>query len=203
MSLVNFVKTELKNLVSAPATEKYPDGPPTYKEVTRGHVVNDMDLCVLCGVCQMRCPTKAITVDKKVQTWSIRPFSCIQCRRCVDNCPKKSLSIAKEYTEPDVIKKQFDFELSEKQKAMLAEQARQAAERAALAAQRAASAASSAKAELGQGKENPAKSTVASASSSAGAELGPHKDQSTAERAASAAGSGDPTGAGSAEDKKQ
>ena len=180
MSLVNFVKTELKNLVSAPATEKYPDGPPTYKEVTRGHVVNDMDLCVLCGVCQMRCPTKAITVDKKVQTWSIRPFSCIQWRRCVDNCPKKSLSIAKEYTEPDVIKKQFDFELSEKQKAMLAEQARQAAERAALAAQRAASAASSAKAELGQVKDKPTKAT-----------------------AASAASSGDPTGAGSAEDKKQ
>lgn len=183
MSLVNFVKTELKNLVSAPATEKYPDGPPTYKEVTRGHVVNDMDLCVLCGVCQMRCPTKAITVDKKVQTWSIRPFSCIQCRRCVDNCPKKSLSIAKEYTEPDVIKKQFDFELSEKQKTMLAEQARQAAERAALAAQRAASAASaasSAKAELGQVKDKPPKAT-----------------------AASAAGSGDHTGAGSAEDKKQ
>ncbi len=131
MSLVNFVKTELKNLVNAPATEKYPDGPPTYKDVTRGHVENDMDLCVLCGVCQMRCPTKAITVDKKAQTWSIRPFSCIQCRRCVDNCPKKSLSIAKEYTEPDVIKKQFDYELSEGQKALLAEQARQAAERAA------------------------------------------------------------------------
>ncbi len=180
MSLVNFIKTELKNLASAPATEKYPDGPPTYKEVTRGHVVNDMDLCVLCGVCQMRCPTKAITVDKKVQTWSIRPFSCIQCRRCVDNCPKKSLSIAREYTEPDVIKKQFDFELSEKQKAMLAEQARQAAERAALAAQRAASAASSAKAELGQDKPiKPTETGASGAVSSAEAELGQVKEKPT------------------------
>ena len=140
MSLANFVKTELKNLMGSPATEKYPEGPATYKEGTRGHVVNDMDACVLCGVCQMRCPTRAITVDKKQQTWSIRPFSCIQCRRCVDNCPKKSLSIAKEYTEPDTTKKQFDYPLSDRQKAVLAEQARLAAERAAaaLAAKRAA-----------------------------------------------------------------
>ena len=130
MSVINFTKTELKNLFKKPATEKYPDGPATYKEGTRGHIVNNMDACVLCGVCQMRCPTRAITVDRKAQTWSVRPFSCIQCRRCVDNCPKKSLSMAKEYTEPDIQKSQLDFELSERQKEVLAAQARQAAERA-------------------------------------------------------------------------
>ena len=130
MSLVNFTKTELKNLLSKPVTEKYPDGPATYKDVTRGHIENNMDACVLCAVCQMRCPTGAITVDRKKQTWSIRPFSCIQCRRCVDNCPKKSLSMAKEYTKPDVEKSQLDHELSDRQKEVLAEQARQAAERA-------------------------------------------------------------------------
>lgn len=133
MSFANFTKIELKNLFKKPATEKYPNGPATYKEVTRGHVVNDMDACVLCGLCQMRCPTGAITVDKKKQTWSIRPFSCIQCRCCVENCPKKSLSMAKEYTEPDTAKGQHDFDLSDRQKEVLAEQARQAAERAAQA----------------------------------------------------------------------
>lgn len=130
MSLVNFTKTELKNLFRKPATEKYPKGPATYKEGTRGHIVNNMDACVLCGVCQMRCPTRAITVDRKGQTWSIKPFSCIQCRRCVDNCPKKSLSMAKEYTEPDSQKIQKEYELSDRQKEVLAAQARQAAERA-------------------------------------------------------------------------
>ncbi len=130
MSLMNFAKTELRNLFKKPATEKYPDGPATYKDATRGHIENNMDACVLCAVCQMRCPTGAITVDRKRQTWSIRPFSCIQCRRCVDNCPKKSLSMAKEYTRPDMEKSQLDFELSDRQKQVLAEQARQAAERA-------------------------------------------------------------------------
>ncbi|MCR5775735.1 MAG: 4Fe-4S dicluster domain-containing protein [Lachnospiraceae bacterium] len=133
MSFVNFTKTELKNLFKKPATEKYPEGPATYKETTRGHIVNNMDTCVLCSVCQMRCPTRAITVDRKAQTWTIRPFSCIQCRRCVDNCPKKSLSMAKEYTEPDVTRTEKVFALSDRQKAALAEQARRAAERAAAA----------------------------------------------------------------------
>ncbi|MBQ8956119.1 MAG: 4Fe-4S dicluster domain-containing protein [Lachnospiraceae bacterium] len=145
MSLANFTKTELKNLFRKPATEKYPDGPATYKDTTRGHIENNMDTCVLCSVCQMRCPTGAITVDRKAQTWSIRPFSCIQCRRCVDNCPKKSLSMAKEYTKPDVVKSQMDFELSDRQKAVLAEQARQAAERVAAAMEERKKAAASAK----------------------------------------------------------
>ena len=153
MAFANFTKTELKNLFRKPATEKYPDGPATFKEATRGHIANNMDTCVLCSVCQMRCPTGAITVDRKAQTWTIRPFSCIQCRRCVDNCPKKSLSMEKEYTKPGIEKSQMVFELSEKQKAMLAEQARQAAERVAAAMEERKKAAASAK----QAKDAPAK----------------------------------------------
>ena len=91
-------------------------------------------------------------MDRKAQTWTIRPFSCIQCRRCVDNCPKKSLSMEIEYTKPDVEKSQMVFELSEKQKAMLAEQARQAAERVAAAMEERKKAASAK-----QAKEDPKK----------------------------------------------
>lgn len=133
MPLGNFSKTQLKNLFRSPATEKYPDAPASFKEGTRGHVINDMDKCVLCTLCQMRCPTGAIKIDKKEQTWSIRPFSCIQCRNCVENCPKRSLSMGVEYTEPGVEKTVLKFDLSDKQKAVLAEQARLAAERAAAA----------------------------------------------------------------------
>ena len=91
-------------------------------------------------------------MDRKAQTWTIRPFSCIQCRRCVDNCPKKSLSMEIEYTKPDVEKSQMVFDLSEKQKAMLAEQARQAAERVAAAMEERKKAASAK-----QAKEDPKK----------------------------------------------
>ena len=133
MGFINFTGTELKNLFSKPATVKYPFEPREYKERTRGHVENDMNACVLCGLCQIKCPTHAITVDKQKQTWAIRPFSCIQCRCCVDNCPKKSLSMANTYQEPGDMKITKSFDLSDSQKAVLAEQARVAAERAAAA----------------------------------------------------------------------
>lgn len=134
MSLINFNKTVIKNLFSKPATRKYPFEPKVYPERTRGHVVNDMDVCVLCGLCSIKCPTRAITVDKAAKTWNIRPMSCIQCRSCVDNCPKKCLSMDTQYTEPGTEKITKTFPQSEK--AIAAQEAlmKAAKERAAAAA---------------------------------------------------------------------
>ena len=131
MALLSFKNTILRNLVSKPYTRKtekeYPAG-------TRGHVENDMDLCILCGLCSIKCPTHAITVDKAEKTWSIRPMSCIQCRCCVDNCPKKSLSMGLRFQEPGDEKITKTFKQSEK--AIAAQEAlmKAAKERAAAAA---------------------------------------------------------------------
>ena len=131
MSLVSFKNTILHNLVSKPKTRKvekeYPAG-------TRGHVENDMDLCVLCGLCSIKCPTHAISIDKAEKTWSINPMSCIQCRCCVDNCPKKSLSMGLRFQEPGTEKITKTFKQSEK--AIAAQEAlmKAAKERAAAAA---------------------------------------------------------------------
>ncbi len=131
MALVSFKNTILHNLVSKPKTRRaekeYPVG-------TRGHVENDMDLCVLCGLCSIKCPTHAIIVDKAAKTWSISPMSCIQCRCCVDNCPKKSLSMGLRFQEPGEEKITKTFKLSEK--AIAAQEAlmKAAKERAAAAA---------------------------------------------------------------------
>ena len=131
MSLASFKSTILHNLVSKPKTRRtekeYPAG-------TRGHVENDMDVCVLCGLCSIKCPTHAITVDKVAKTWSIRPMSCIQCRCCVDNCPKKCLSMGLRFQEPGSEKVTRTFKQSEK--AIAAQEAlmKAAKERAAAAA---------------------------------------------------------------------
>ncbi len=145
MSLINFNTQVIKNLFSKPATRKYPFEPKNYPERTRGHVQNDMDVCVLCGLCSIKCPTHAITVDKNAKTWSIRPMSCIQCRSCVDNCPKKCLSMDTHYTEPGSEKITKTFKQSEK--AIAAQEAlmKAAKERAAAAA-----AAKAAQAQAGQ-----------------------------------------------------
>ena len=131
MAIVSFKGTVLHNLISKPKTRK---AEKTYPEGTRGHVENDMDLCILCGLCSIKCPTHAITVDKNEKTWSIRPMSCIQCRCCVDNCPKKSLSMGLRFQEPGSEKVTKTFKQSEK--AIAAQEAlmKAAKERAAAAA---------------------------------------------------------------------
>ncbi|MCR5094095.1 MAG: 4Fe-4S binding protein [Lachnospiraceae bacterium] len=130
MAMINMIGTELKNLFSRPATRK---AEKKYPENTRGHVVNDMDLCVFCGACMMRCPAGAITVDRNGKTWTIRPMSCIQCRACVDNCPKKCLSMERRFTEPGPDK--LTITCHQTEKARLAEEAmkKAAAEKAAAA----------------------------------------------------------------------
>ncbi len=132
MAIVSsFNRTVLHNLFSKPKTRKVEK---EYPEGTRGHVENDMDLCILCGLCSIKCPTHAITVDKNEKTWSIRPMSCIQCRCCVDNCPKKSLSMGLRFQEPGNEKITKTFKQSEK--AIAAQEAlmKAAKERAAAAA---------------------------------------------------------------------
>ena len=141
MAIVSFKNTILKNLFSKPYTRKtekeFPEG-------TRGHVENDMDLCILCGLCSIKCPTHAITVDKVEKTWNIR------C--CVDSCTKKSLSMGTRFQEPGSEKVVKSFKQSEK--AIAAQEAlmKAAKERAAAAAK--AKAEKDAQDKAAQEKEN-------------------------------------------------
>lgn len=109
MTIMNFAKTALKNLFSEPATRAYPLQPREYPERTRGHIENDMDVCVLCGLCSKKCPADAITVDRAAGTWSIMPYGCIQCNCCVESCPKKCLSMKQTYTQPAAHKEVHTF----------------------------------------------------------------------------------------------
>lgn len=105
MSMFSFAKTEFRNLFSKPATRHYPQEPRVYPERTRGHIENDIDVCILCGLCGKKCPTGAIQVDRNEKTWSISRFSCIQCGYCVESCPKKCLTMNQAYTQPGAEKK--------------------------------------------------------------------------------------------------
>ena len=100
MGLMKFSGFALKNLFSKPATCNYPFEPATYPERSRGHIGIDIDSCIMCGMCQRKCPSGAITVDRKTKTWSIERMGCVQCENCVSGCPKKCLHIVPGYTEP-------------------------------------------------------------------------------------------------------
>ena len=61
----------LGGLFNKPETIQYPAQVKPAPAGLKGHVVNNTDVCILCSLCAKRCPTHAITVDKKGRTWSI------------------------------------------------------------------------------------------------------------------------------------
>ncbi len=93
----NITGMTLKNLISKPATKRYPVEPQVYTAMTKGHISNDIELCILCSICMKKCPATAIIVDKPAGTWEINPFSCVQCYACVRVCPKNSLTMLPDY----------------------------------------------------------------------------------------------------------
>lgn len=81
-------KAEAK--ADAPAKDEAP-------ALTSGKIANDMDTCILCGLCARQCPAECITVDRDAKTWTINRDECMQCGACIDACKKfHSLSFAED-----------------------------------------------------------------------------------------------------------
>ncbi|MRR54442.1 MAG: 4Fe-4S dicluster domain-containing protein [Deltaproteobacteria bacterium] len=84
-------KNVLKNLMTKYATRLYPfKKRETFKDV-KGELKIELEKCILCSVCKMKCPSQCITVDKQAKSWGVDPFSCVYCGVCVDACPVKCL----------------------------------------------------------------------------------------------------------------
>ncbi len=93
-------RSSLRNLFSKPATRLYPSVPANLAVDTRGRIVYDMDKCIFCGLCERRCPTNAITMDKANKSQSVSRARCIACRICVENCPTDAIEMRREYAPP-------------------------------------------------------------------------------------------------------
>ena len=82
----------LGSLFKQAPTRKYPYEKREPFERTRGQIdMADMKTCILCSMCQKKCPALAIEVDKANETWTYYPYKCIACDACVRVCPKKVL----------------------------------------------------------------------------------------------------------------
>ena len=100
MSILSMTKTLFKSIAHGPYTVLYPIKKKDSFDRTRGKVAIEISECIYCSMCQRRCPTGAIKVDKANQSWSIERLQCIQCSYCTEVCPKKCLHMDNQYTTP-------------------------------------------------------------------------------------------------------
>ncbi len=106
-----------RGLFKEPETIQYPAQQKPAPAGLKGHVVIDVQKCILCGICQKRCPCDAIAVNKPERTWTINRFACVQCGSCVRECPKTCLVMEPTYAPPSTSKHLDSFEVPEAQKA--------------------------------------------------------------------------------------
>ena len=90
------VTRSLRNLVSRPATRRYPTVVRPPFPGARGTLEFDLESCVLCGLCVRRCPTVALTCIREERLFAIEQLRCIACGVCVDACNKNSLRLSPE-----------------------------------------------------------------------------------------------------------
>jgi len=109
MSILSITKTLFKSLLHGPYTEKYPYEKKVNFENTRGKIEINMPECIYCGMCERRCPTGAIKVEKELSKWSIQRLQCVQCSYCVEVCPKKCLTMDNQYTAPSFDKARDEY----------------------------------------------------------------------------------------------
>ncbi len=94
MAFLPMAQTIFRNLLTKPATRRYPYVVrPAFAE-SRGRIVIDFPACIFCSACAKHCPADAITVDRAAKLWRIDRFACVICGACVRACPKKCLSMA-------------------------------------------------------------------------------------------------------------
>ncbi len=90
----------VRNLLVKKSTRIYPAEMRETFAGVRGELINDIERCIFCGTCEVKCPSQCIQVDKKAYTWIYDPFVCVYCGVCVDTCPAKSLYQKTQYRSP-------------------------------------------------------------------------------------------------------
>lgn len=91
--MFDMVGNVFKNLFSKPATRLYPFEKREPFKDSRGQISGvEIDKCIFCGICQRKCPSDAIVVNKAEKSWEIDQFKCVICNACADACPKKCIT---------------------------------------------------------------------------------------------------------------
>ena len=86
----------IRNLLKKPFTIDYPKKKTKVSVHFRGNIFVDQKTCVGCFLCQVNCPTGAITVNKEKKA-EVDFGKCILCGLCNDVCPVKCIYFPNEF----------------------------------------------------------------------------------------------------------
>jgi formate hydrogenlyase subunit 6/NADH:ubiquinone oxidoreductase subunit I len=88
--MFDFLGNVLKNVISKPATRMYPyEKRPPMKDARGSLGEININTCIFCGICEKKCPSNAIVVNKAERSWELNRLKCIVCNLCVEACPVK------------------------------------------------------------------------------------------------------------------
>lgn len=102
--MLDMTATVVRNFLTKSHTRLYPFEVREAFDNVRGNLGINIEECILCGICQKKCPSQCITVDKQAKTWNVDPYACVYCAICVDACPSHCLYMDKEYRKPAKLK---------------------------------------------------------------------------------------------------
>ncbi len=91
------LKPILKNLFKKSATVLYPVVKRETPEIYRGEIVMNESECIMCKLCETKCPALCIHIDAEKGIWRRSVHECVFCGVCVDVCPKKCLKLTNAY----------------------------------------------------------------------------------------------------------
>lgn len=83
---------------------------------TRAKLVFTADTCILCKLCERKCPSKVISLDMEKSTWSLNVMGCVSCGLCAEVCPTKSIVMAEEYRAPLTERTTLTYQCTPKKK---------------------------------------------------------------------------------------
>ncbi|MCK5474559.1 MAG: 4Fe-4S dicluster domain-containing protein [Candidatus Aenigmarchaeota archaeon] len=109
--MMKLAKEAIKNMLSPPATRKYPKIKPKLPENFRGKIEHFPEKCTYCGLCEKNCPSNAITVDREKKTWACDYGKCTFCSQCEEDCRKINKCAIKLTKDYELAKKNKNFKV--------------------------------------------------------------------------------------------
>jgi formate hydrogenlyase subunit 6/NADH:ubiquinone oxidoreductase subunit I len=100
MSYFQMLNLSIQQLWHRPATRLYPQEVRPVIARSRGRVELQPSTCTLCLLCEKKCPTHAIHIDRTQRLFTLDRFQCILCGACESACIAKHAIVLSEHYAP-------------------------------------------------------------------------------------------------------